>query len=413
MKSNIAIIGAGITGLTVGNLLKDTHNVTIFEKESVPGGLIRCKEIDGGLFHICGGHVFNSKRNDVLDWFWSHFSKDDFLKADRNSVIYLGDKILPYPIENYIYLLSEEQQKEIIADWLGIKHSNHTNANFEDFLINRFGKTLYDLYFKPYNEKIWNSRLDNVSLDWLEGKLPMPTVEEMFLNNINKIKEKTFVHSTFWYEKHGGSQFIADTLSKGLNIIYNTPVEELSINEDGTWSINGNKFDSVVYCANIKELCSMMKSDILAKYTDFIKSLRFHGTTTVFCKIDKNPYSWVYLPDTNYSAHRIICTGNFSPFNNPTNAFTATIEFTDHIDIDQIKKQLVKIPLNPKYITHNYNKYTYPIQDSKTRLTLNSIKELLSNRNFHLCGRFAEWEYYNMDAAIGSAIDLCKRQFVN
>lgn len=67
----VAVIGAGISGLTIANLLKDKYIVKVYEKESIPGGLISCKEINGGLFHTCGGHVFNSKRQDVLNWFWS------------------------------------------------------------------------------------------------------------------------------------------------------------------------------------------------------------------------------------------------------------------------------------------------------------------------------------------------------
>ncbi len=52
----VAVIGAGISGLTIANLLKDKYIVKVYEKESIPGGLISCKEINGGLFHTCGGH---------------------------------------------------------------------------------------------------------------------------------------------------------------------------------------------------------------------------------------------------------------------------------------------------------------------------------------------------------------------
>ena len=69
----IAIIGAGISGLSIGQLLKDTHNVTVFESESRPGGLIKCDKVQGNLFHRTGGHVFNTKRQDVMVWFWHFF----------------------------------------------------------------------------------------------------------------------------------------------------------------------------------------------------------------------------------------------------------------------------------------------------------------------------------------------------
>ena len=137
-----------------------------------------------------------------------------------------------------------------------------------------------------------------------------------------------------------------------------------------------------------------------------IELLEYHGATSVFCEIDKNPYSWIYLPSEKHDAHRIICTGNFSNNNNATLKNTATIEFTDYISKEDIITQLRKIPLNPKYITHNYEKYTYPIQNSNTRGMIKELKKVLAIHGFYLCGRFAEWEYYNMDICIGSALDL-------
>ena len=59
-----------------------------------------------------------------------------------------------------------------------------------------------------------------------------------------------------------------------------------------------------------------------------------------------------------------------------------------------------------KYITHQYTEYTYPIQNKNTRELIQNLKSVLEKENFYLLGRFAEWEYYNMDAAIGAALDL-------
>ena len=73
----IAIIGAGISGMSAAHYLNDNYEVKVFEQESSPGGLIRCRRVNGSLFHTCGGHVFNSKRKDVLEWFWSLFNADN------------------------------------------------------------------------------------------------------------------------------------------------------------------------------------------------------------------------------------------------------------------------------------------------------------------------------------------------
>ena len=189
----IAIIGGGVSGLSTAQLLKKSYDVTVFEKEKTPGGLIRCKRMKEGLFHICGGHVFNSKRKDVLEWFWRMFDQStEFVKADRNSVVsFCEDMFIPYPVENHIYLFGEKEQKSVISDLLHIsKEEGAEVRNFEEFLIKRFGPTLYDLYFQPYNEKVWRRDLSKVSLSWLEGKLPMPTVNEILYNNFNHIEEK-------------------------------------------------------------------------------------------------------------------------------------------------------------------------------------------------------------------------------
>lgn len=405
----IAIIGAGISGLSMAHLLKDRYEVKLLEKESTPGGLVRCKKVDGSLFHICGGHVFNSKFQDVLDWFWKFFNRDEeFVKTDRNSVVFMEDgKHIPYPIENHAYLFGEDTQKAIINDLLYINKSGQNGENaedFEDFLQQRFGKTLYELYFKPYNMKVWRRDLSAVPLSWLKGKLPMPTVQEIIYNNFNHVEEKKFVHSSFYYEKQGGSQFLVNRLSRGLDIECGEDIQEISYNGSG-WKVNGMAFDKVVFCGNIKQLPSLLKID-LGGYAKEIDALESHGTTSVFCQIDSNPYSWIYLPSQKHESHRIICTGNFSPNNNGQEGITTgTIEFTDYISKDDILDNLTRIPLHPKYLDHHYSKYTYPIQSNDTREMIKNLKAMLAQKSFFMTGRFADWEYYNMDAAIKASMN--------
>lgn len=407
--SSIIVIGGGISGLSIANMLQSHYEVTIFEAESRPGGLIRCDVVDGNLFHRTGGHVFNTKRSDVLEWFWNRFDKDnEFTLARRRASVAMGDgRFVDYPIENHVYQLDRDTEMSFYKDLDRMEQrQNFVPSNFEEFLRHRFGDTLYELYFGPYNYKVWRRDLTQVPLSWLEGKLPMPTVEEMRYNNANRVEEQQFVHSSFYYPKQGGSQFLADRLAKGLNIRYNSRVTSLTRNGD-KWNVNGVEADKIIFCGNIKQLPSLFAPLLdIAAYNDAIDKLESHGTTAVFCKIDKNPYSWVYQPSRLHESHRVICTGNFSSANNADGAMTATIEFTDAIGKEDILDNLKRIPFNPQYLTHNYEKYTYPIQDMNTRSMIHSLKEVLAANGVYLLGRFAEWEYYNMDVAIGAAIDL-------
>lgn len=417
--SQIAIIGAGVSGLTVAKLLSMEDKITVFEKTDHPGGLIHCKRINGSLFHTCGGHVFNTKNQMVINWFWKLFNqKTEFVNTDRNSVIILPNgQFIPYPIENFVYLLDKQIQKNIISDLFEIKIQstsceNTSLSNFQAFLQRRFGNTLYCLYFEPYNRKVWGRPLSDIPIEWLEGKLPMPNVEEIVFNNFNRVAEKQFVHSSFYYEKNNGSQFIADRLAEGLNIKYNTEVKEIT-REGKLWIIDRQPFDQVVFCGNLKDLPTIVKGiDLFSssyKYSQDIDALLYHGTTSVFCEIDHNPYSWIYLPDGSYHAHRIICTGNFAKSNNTLKRLSATVEFTDRIDKDSIIKDLDLIPFHPTYITHQYNPCTYPIQNSSTKGMVSDLKNELEKENFYLTGRFADWEYYNVDVAISAAMNTVNR----
>lgn len=410
--NKVIIVGGGISGLSIAHCLKDRYDVTVLEKESCPGGLIRCKHINEGLYHTVGGHVFNSRRKDVLDWFWTFFDQEkEFIKTPRSAVISMPDgRKISYPIENHIYMLDEKMTISVIDDLLEIVKSGDCKPkNFEEFLLGRFGKTLYKHYFQPYNEKIWRKDLKEIPLSWLEGKLPMPTVADILFNNFNHVKEMNMVHSSFYYPKKNGSQFLADRLAEGLNIEYHVNVTEIK-REYNRWFVNGRECDRVIFCGNIKCLPQIICGSIdLSDFNQPIENLEYHGTTSVFCEIEKNSYSWIYMPSSGFLSHRIICTGNFSPMNNLKGKMTGTIEFTDYISKEDIDKNLSKCPFIPKYLTHQYTRYTYPVQNDLTKSIISSLKEKMEKDNFYLLGRFAEWEYYNMDAAMGAAIDLSKQ----
>lgn len=408
MKS-YAVIGAGISGLSIARMLVENgHKVVVYETDAAPGGLVKCQRINGVLYHCVGGHVFNSRNAKVLEWFWKQCKKDDFALAVRHAVVSLKDGVcVDYPIENHLYQMPKPMREAVLDDLLGIVNAGYpADSNFDDFLRHRFGETLYHEYFAPYNRKIWRRPLTDVPLTWLQGKLPMPTVREILAANIGQEKEMKMVHSTFHYPLQNGSQHIADTLAAGLDIRYSSPVVDME-RKDGQWHVNGSVVDAVVFCGNVRELPAMLKSpDINIEDVD---KLEYHGTTSVLCEIERNPYSWIYMPSELHESHRIICTGNFAPGNSPEGMSTATIEFSEKMSRSEIEAQLALIPFSPKYITHRYTACTYPVQNTQTRGIIAAIKEQLKPQGIYLLGRFAEWEYYNMDAAMGAALKLCSQ----
>ena len=416
MIKKIVILGAGISGISAGRLLKEKgYAPMLYEKNDTIGGLIRCTRERGNLFHRIGGHVFNSKDDAVLKWFWSHFDKNrEFKIAKRNAVVYIMGKYIRYPIEMNLKELGSQHVNNIINDLIKISHTNQKNrpSNFKEFLLNQFGPTLCSLYFFPYNEKIWTTNLEEISIDWLQGKLPMPDVLKILSANIIGTEEDGMVHSNFYYPNSGGSQFIADRLSEDLGIV-RKEVESIRITDTGEISLNNSQeaFQALIFTGDIREIRKLIINEKIQTELPYeLETLSSHGTSNMLCECDKNNYSWVYFPESRYASHRIIMTGNFSSDNNSKdiglNRSTCTVEFSGHYSFDEISASLQSLPFNLVPIAYNYEPNSYIVNSNETRAIIEKTRNVLKTYNIYLCGRFAEWQYYNMDTAIKASMKL-------
>lgn len=410
------IVGAGMAGLTAANLLQENDiDFDLIESNQFVGGLIHCETIETILYHQVGGHVFNSKNLKVLDWFYSKFDVDnDFVSAKRNAKIYLNHNYIGYPIENYLYQLPSNIVLSIVKDLLEISRNNRSVNNFEDFLRSKFGNTLCELYFFPYNKKIWMTDLSNIALEWLDGKLPNPSIDSIFFSNIVKSSSDNMVHANFLYPKKGGSQFIADTLSRNIDISLSTPLKSISLNPNYL-KINGNsKYTRLIYTGDIRELHRIILNptpelDILLRSAIALKS---HGTSNVLCECDPTDLSWLYIPEIDYKAHRIIYTGNFSLFNNGNSSRSScVVEFSGELSYEEMAVECSKLPGNLKPLSFRHSKSSYVIHDKTTKDLLMNLKSELAKCEIYLLGRFAEWEYFNMDKVIESAMRMVDLNF--
>ncbi|HEU5081157.1 MAG TPA: FAD-dependent oxidoreductase [Opitutaceae bacterium] len=409
---NIAVIGGGISGVSIARLLQGYAHVTVFEKNPRIGGLIACEDLPTGLYHKLGGHVFNTKSQQVSHWFWQHFDREnEFHYLIRNAQILIDQAYINYPIENNIYQLPEALCGNIIGELLagaGRNDSATASKNLGEFFLKTFGKTLCETYFFPYNEKIWRCDLSEIALDWLEGKLPMPKLPEILSSNILRKPESAMVHARFYYPKKGGSQFVIDRLAEGLNLRCNTPVTSLKQTVDGLWQVNDEacRYDHVVYCGDVRQIDSLLGEVIPLSNPASIKSLRTRGITNVFCECDRTDISWLYLPGREFKANRIIYTGGFSSQNNFGDRMTCVVEFLHGESMDNIQNDIARLPGNLAMQSINHVRDAYIIPQADTRQRINELKQNFSSRHLHLLGRFAEWEYYNIDKCIESAINL-------
>lgn len=410
----IAIIGAGISGLSAARILEKKYRVKIFERGSKPGGLVKCDRINDNLFHRVGGHVFNSRNPEVLDWFWSFFDREkEFLKARRNAKILFQGKLIGYPIENYLHQLDKDFVSAVLDDFLSPAYQPappFSYPDFASFLRSNFGETLYEAYFKPYNEKIWNTDLKNIPLNWLHGKLPMPNLKEMLLSNMVLQEESEMVHATFYYAKEGGSQYIADRLAEGLNIEFNSDINAIRKTEEGFMVGKEGPFRNIVFTGDVRKISTVFPGlRPASELSEALQDLPSNGTSNLFCETDPGEISWLYLPGPETPAHRIIYTGTFAESNNRgSSRHTCVVEFSGKYSFAEMSEAVKSLPGNLKPMDWNYEPNSYILHNHATAELIQKAKQDLKSEGVYLLGRFAEWEYYNMDKAIEAAMQLGK-----
>ncbi|MBQ4407371.1 MAG: FAD-dependent oxidoreductase [Bacteroidales bacterium] len=427
--SRIAIIGAGISGLTAAKTLMEKHEVAVYEKSQTAGGLAQSIKADGCTFHICGANsmkqicdttrkfiegiidfddeIIEVKRNSAILFENGEVSKPEFHGMFKKKMTEIEG--VPSPISSHIYMLQPEIQKRIVSDIFKIKAKEKSSRSpkfLATYLKAKYGQTLYDMFFGPYYEKVWHSDLRKIPLRWLEGRLHAPTADEIIMANFNHDKAQYLAARTFLYDINGGAQRLVNKLVEAIGdrLTLNHVVRDIEKRGE-KWLVDGMEYDKVIFCANLKMLPKILHTPEIEPYREYIASLQYHGTTSVFCELSKNPYTEIYLPGKEHRAHKIICTGNFNAANNSeSHKMTGTVEFTDYISEDDIKDELSRMPLSPVYITHRYTEYTHPIQDIETQATVTKIKDSLKPTGFFITGLLAEWEQYNVNQAIAAAI---------
>src|SRR6267154_294965 len=172
--ADIFVIGAGPAGLTTAYCLtKETPSVIVIEKDPLyVGGISRTVRHGNFLFDI-GGHRFFSKAKEVVD-LWHEILPDDFITRPRLSRIYYGGKFYSYPLSAF-QALRNLGIFTSAACMLSYAHAKlfpiASPRSFHDWVRNRFGERLFQIFFKTYTEKVWGMSCDDISADWAAQRI--------------------------------------------------------------------------------------------------------------------------------------------------------------------------------------------------------------------------------------------------
>jgi protoporphyrinogen oxidase len=169
----VVVLGAGPAGLTAAyELSKAGVRTTLIEKDAVVGGLARTVCHNGFRFDI-GGHRFFTKLPEVQA-IWQELLGDQLLGRPRLSRIYYRNRFFHYPLRPFDALLGlgPLDTSRILASYLQAKvFPSREEANFEQWVSNRFGPRLYTMFFKTYTEKVWGIPCAEIDAEWAAQRI--------------------------------------------------------------------------------------------------------------------------------------------------------------------------------------------------------------------------------------------------
>lgn len=408
----IAVFGAGISGLSVSRLLKDKgYDVTVFEKESSIGGLARSRVTNGILYDPHGGHIFNSKKQEVMDWVFSIMHKDKWKFTPRNAKIYFNGKFISYPFELSLCELDINDAVDCVHDFILAQQGKEPD-NFKDWLIWNFGQAICDYYMIPYNEKIWAYPLDKMETKWMAGKMPLPTKKEMIYSMLLKDPtERKMPHSTFYYPIDGGIQSFMNEVSKGLDIRCNTPIKDVRVSES-KWIVNEeDAFERVISTIPLPLLADVMHG-IPAPILNHMRDLKYNSLTTILFECPKTDITWLYIPSHDYRSHRVGYQSALTPHaNSNAEKGAAALEIIGgRFDTKNLDKETNVLPEELGYnktLDSEFTEFAYVIHDLNYRRNIKAIKDYFDTvPRFNLLGRWGTWNYKNMDLCIWDAMNF-------
>ncbi len=200
MKNTVLIVGAGPAGLAAAHELlargDGRYDVTVLEASHEVGGISRTVA-HGGLRMDMGGHRFFSKEPRVVKWWHERMplqgapAKDDIelcravplapggpdpeacdrvmLRRRRLSRIYYDHALFDYPLSlsaATMRQLGAGRMAKVAASYLAAQLHPLPEDSLENFYINRFGRTLYEIFFEGYTEKLWGRHPREIDAAW-------------------------------------------------------------------------------------------------------------------------------------------------------------------------------------------------------------------------------------------------------
>ena len=437
---SVVILGAGPAGLTAAyELAKAGVNSTVLEGDNTVGGLARTAVYKGYRFDI-GGHRFFTKVTPVEE-LWIEILGDDLLTRPRLSRIYYNGKFFSYPLKpfNALFGLGIFETTRCVASygWARL-FPQRPEEDFATWVTNRFGKRLFEVFFKTYTEKVWGIPCSQIQAEWaaqrIKGLSLTTALKNALIGDRSASKQdavKTLINQ-FLYPRHGPGMMWekARKLVEGMGsrVLMERPVSRVRWSpgrvdavEAGGQTHSGDQFISSVA---IRDLIDSFEpappENVIAaarrlKYRDFLTVALVVRAESLF------PDNWIYIHESSVKLGRLQNFKNWSPEMVPDPAMTGLgLEYfcsegdelwsqTDEELVELGKREIVELGFTAAADivdgTVVRMKKAYPVYDREYGPALEEIREFLATLpNLQLIGRNGMHRYNNQDHSMLTAM---------
>ena len=282
----------------------------------------------------------------------------------------------------------------------------------------------------PYNEKIWKYPTEKMSLHWVDGRIPRPPVEDIIKSAIG-IETEGYTHqAVFSYPLDGGIEQLVTAITEQVLPFIRTGFRVTSLRKESRkWHIgNGSETitaDRVICTIPVQHLLPCLDK-VPEKVTEACHALVYNSLVCINIGIRGQlpPVSWMYIPEkTLGKTNRLSFPSNFSNHAAPDGCSAILAEIThqpgDEVSripdkelIDEVVRMLesMKIctPDQVVFASVEHQPFAYVVYDLAYQENIATVRDFCRSDEIPLVGRFAQFEYLNMDACIRSVMDFVK-----
>ena len=442
--NHTVIVGAGPAGLTAAyELSKAGIPSVVLEKDEVVGGISRTVNYKGYHFDI-GGHRFFTKVKAVDEMWHEVLANGQFLRRNRLSRIYYNKKFFYYPLRatNALLGLGIWNSALIFLSYLRAQvFPEPKEDTFDQWISNRFGKRLYNIFFKTYTEKVWGIPCDQIMAEWaaqrIKGLSLLAAVKSALIQKQQTKGDviKTLIDA-FDYPKLGPGMMWETVKGiveeRGTEIRLKTGVEKI-LREEGRVralevlvdgkpeTIEGNHFISTM---PIRELIQKLEPPAPPEVLKAAEALNYRDFLTVALIINKPelfPDNWIYIHDADVKVGRIQNFKNWSPEMVPDPEKTClgleyfcfegdglwTMADSDLVELGRTELGMLGL-VDPADVTDGSvvrMPKAYPVYDGTYAESLRVVREFLNELpNLQLVGRNGMHKYNNQDHSMLTAM---------